>query len=139
MPIKLKKGIKDLVSEAEAVITTISANEAIKRHADGGKNTMFVDIRDIRELQRDGMVPGAMHVPRGMVEFWFDPDSPYYKGDLGDENKTYILYCAAAWRSALSCKTLHDMGFPNAVHFADGFNGWKEAGGPVGQKSSRKD
>ncbi|MEK9722624.1 MAG: rhodanese-like domain-containing protein [Rhodospirillaceae bacterium] len=138
MAIKLKKGIKDLVAEAQAVITTISTEEAIRRHKDGDENTVFIDIRDVRELERDGMVPGAVHVPRGMVEFWFDPDSPYYKEILGDEDKTYVLYCAAAWRSALSCKTLHDMGFPNAVHFADGFKGWKEAGGPVGERPARK-
>ena len=138
MAIKLKKGIKDLVAEAEEVITTISTEDAIKRHADGDTSTVFVDIRDVRELERDGMVPGAVHVPRGMVEFWFDPESPYHKEHLTEEDKTYVLYCAAAWRSALSCKTLHDMGFPNAVHFADGLKGWKDAGGPVGEKPSRK-
>ena len=138
MAIKLKKGIKDLVAEAEAIITTISTDEAIKRHVNEDDNTVFVDIRDVRELERDGMVPGAVHVPRGMVEFWFDPESPYHKEHLTDEDKTYVLYCAAAWRSALSCKTLDDMGFPNAVHFAEGFNGWKQAGGPVAQRPPRK-
>ncbi|MDD9876926.1 MAG: rhodanese-like domain-containing protein [Magnetovibrio sp.] len=139
MAIKLKKGIKDLVAEAEAVITTMSTDEAIRRHKEDDEGTVFIDIRDVRELERDGMVPGAIHVPRGMVEFWFDPDSPYYKEILGDESKTYVLYCAAAWRSALSCKTLYDMGFPNAVHFADGFKAWKEAGGPVGERPKRGD
>ena len=138
MAIKLKKGIKDLVAEAEAIITTISTDEAIKRHVNEDDNTVFIDIRDVRELERDGMVPGAVHVPRGMVEFWFDPESPYHKEYLTDEDKTYVLYCAAAWRSALSCKTLDDMGFPNAVHFAEGFNGWKQAGGPVAQRQPRK-
>ena len=70
------------------------------------------------------MIPGAIHVPRGMTEFWFDPESPYHKKSLADENKTYILYCAAAWRSALTCKTLNDMGFTNTVHFSEGFNGY---------------
>jgi len=139
MAIKINKGIKDLVAEAEAVITTISTEEAVRRHQDGDANTVFIDIRDVRELEREGMVPDAMHVPRGMIEFWFDPDSPYYKEALGNEDTTYVLYCAAAWRSALSCKTLHDMGFPNAVHFAEGFKGWKDAGGPVAEKPSRKD
>lgn len=138
MAIKLKKGVRELVAEAEAVVTTISTEDAIRRHAEDDENTVFVDIRDVRELERDGMVPGAVHAPRGMVEFWFDPESPYHKERLTEEDKTYVLYCAAAWRSALACKTLHDMGFPNAVHFAAGFAGWKEAGGPVGEKPSRK-
>ncbi len=139
MAIKLKKGIKDLVAEAEAVVTTMSIEEAIKRHNDGDESIVFVDVRDVRELERDGMVPGAVHVPRGMVEFWFDPESPYHKEILTEEDKTYVLYCAAAWRSALSCKTLHDMGYPNAVQFADGFKAWKEAGGPVGERPPRTD
>ena len=138
MTIKLKKGIKELVLEAEEVITTVSTEKAIQLHANEDESTVFVDIRDIRELERDGMVPGAIHVPRGMTEFWFDPESPYHKKSLADESKTYILYCAAAWRSALTCKTLNDMGFTNTVHFAEGFNGWKKSGGPVVEKPPRK-
>lgn len=133
---KFKKGIKDLVAEAEAAIETISLEDAIAQH-DSDK-LMFVDVRDVRELERDGMIPGAYHVPRGMAEFWFDPDSPYFKEDLGDENKTYVLYCAAAWRSALTAKTLKDMGMENVKQFAEGFKAWKEAGGPVGERP-RKD
>jgi rhodanese-related sulfurtransferase len=133
---KFKKGIQDLVAEAEAAIETISLKDAIARH--GSDDLMFVDVRDIRELERDGMIPGAYHVPRGMAEFWFDPGSPYFKEALGDDSKTYVLYCAAAWRSALTAKTLKDMGMENVVQFADGFKAWKEAGGPVGEKE-RKD
>lgn len=131
-----KKGIKDLVAEAEAEVTTLSLQDAIARH--GSDDLMFVDVRDVRELERDGMIPGAYHAPRGMLEFWFDPESPYFKEELGDENKTYVFYCAAAWRSALSVKTLQDMGMTNAVQFADGLKAWKEAGGPVAERA-RKD
>jgi rhodanese-related sulfurtransferase len=129
MAIKLKKGIKELVAEAEAEINTLSTEDAIKRHGDD--DLVFIDIRDVRELGKVGTIPNAVHAPRGMLEFWFDPESPYYKEIFGDENKTYVLFCAAAWRSALATKTLQDMGFPNVVHFAAGFGGWKEAGGPV--------
>ena len=137
MNIKVRKGIKELVAEAEEVITTITTNEAIRRHKEDDEGTVFVDIRDVRELERDGMVPGAVHVPRGMLEFWFDPQSPYHKEILSDETKTYVLYCAAASRSALACKTLQEMGFQNIVHFAQGYNGWKCVGGPVGKRPTR--
>lgn len=130
---KLKKGIKDLVAEAEAVIETISLEDAIARHGSG--DLQFVDVRDVRELERDGMIPGAFHAPRGMIEFWVDPDSPYFKDVFADDNKTYVMYCAAAWRSALTAKTLKDMGMTNVVQFADGFKAWKEAGGPVAEKA----
>jgi len=132
MTVKLKKGIKDLVAEAEAQVKTISLDDAIKRH--GSDDLVFVDIRDIRELERDGTIPNSVHVPRGMIEFWFDPESPYHKEHLTDETKTYVLFCAAAWRSALGTKTLQDMGFTNVAQFADGFKAWKEAGGPVAEK-----
>ena len=137
MAITIDKGVKQLVAEANAEITIIPIDEAIQRHADGDDSLVFIDIRDIRELEREGMVPGASHVPRGMIEFWFDPDSPYYKEWLGDEAKTYVLYCASAWRSALSCKTLKDMGFPNAAHFEGGFGAWKENGAPIAEKEKR--
>ena len=129
MAIKLKKGIKRLVAEAEAEITTLSTKEAIKRYKD--EDVVFVDIRDIRELERDGTIPDSVHAPRGMLEFWFDPESKYHREVFGDENKTYVLFCAAAWRSALATKTLQDMGFSNVVHFSEGFGGWKESGGSI--------
>ena len=77
---------------------------------------VLVDLRDIRELDREGRLEGAIHVPRGMLEFWFDPASPYHKESLADSGKTYVLFCAAGWRSALSAKTLGDMGFDNVAH-----------------------
>lgn len=133
---KLKKGIKDLVAEAEGSIKTIALQDAIARHSSG--DLVFVDVRDVRELERDGMIPGAFHAPRGMIEFWVDPDSPYYKDVFGQDDKTYVLYCAAAWRSALTAKTLTDMGMTNVVQFADGFKAWKEAGGPVAEKQRKE-
>jgi len=132
---KLKKGIKDLVADAEKVVITISLDDAIAKH--GGGDLVFVDVRDVRELERDGYIPGAFHAPRGMIEFWVDPDSPYFKDVFGHDDKTYVLYCAAAWRSALTAKTLNDMGMTNVVQFADGFKAWKEAGGPVALKSPK--
>ncbi len=136
MAIKLKKGIKELVEEAEAVVITMSTEEAIEKIADD--EMVFVDIRDVRELERDGTIPGSIHAPRGMLEFWFDPESKYHKPVFGDETKTYVLFCAAAWRSALAAKTLQDMGFPNIVHFAEGFGGWKEAGGPIDETKKKQ-
>ena len=136
MTIKLKKGIKELVAEAEAEVTTIATEDAISRHGDD--DLVFVDIRDVRELERDGTIPNAEHAPRGMLEFWFDPESPYHKEKFTDENKTYVLFCAAAWRSALATKTLQDMGFPNIVHFAEGFGGWKKAGGPIDETKKKQ-
>lgn len=133
---KLKKGIKDLVAEAEAEIETISLDDAIASH--GSDDLIFVDVRDVRELERDGMIPGALHAPRGMIEFWVDPDSPYYKEQFGQDDKTYVLYCAAAWRSALTAKTLKDMGMTNVKQFADGLKAWKEAGGPVAPREKRE-
>ena len=137
MTIKLKKGIKELVAEAEAMITTMSTEDAIKRHGDD--DVVCIDIRDVRELQRDGTIPNAEHAPRGMLEFWFDPESPYHKEKFTDESKTYVLFCAAAWRSALATRTLTEMGFENVVHFAEGFKGWKDAGGPIDESRKKAD
>lgn len=135
MAIKINKGIAKLVEEAEAVITTISTEEAIRRQKGEDENTMFIDIRDIRELERDGMVPGAMHVPRGMIEFWFDPDSPYHREIYGDKDKTYVLFCNGNPRSALSAKALKDMGITNVAQLSGGMPAWREAGGPTVEKS----
>jgi len=135
LTLKLNKGVKDLVAEANAEITTISTEEAIARY--GAEDVVFVDIRDVRELDREGMVPGAFHAPRGMLEFWVDPDSPYHK-EIFASGKTFILYCQSAWRSALATKALVEMGLPNVMHYDSGFKGWKSAGGPVGDRPSKK-
>jgi len=126
------KGIKQLVSEANAMIETVPINDAIKSH--GSDGIIFVDIRDPRELEREGMVPDAVHAPRGMLEFWVDPDSPYFKDVFDDESKTFVLYCQSAWRSALATKSLVEMGMTNVKHVEGGFRGWKEAGGPIAEK-----
>jgi len=130
MPIK--KGIKDLVAEANKVIETISAQDATGLH--GRDDVVFVDLRDVRELWREGAVPGAYHAPRGMLEFWVDPESPYHKDVFAQEDKRFVLFCAGGLRSALAAKTLHDMGLENVCHIEGGFGAWREAGGPTEAK-----
>ena len=130
----MKKGYRALVDEANAEIETISAQEAAKR-AEGG-DTLLIDIRDVRELQREGRVPGAQHCPRGMLEFWIDPESPYAKPQFQTGNRI-VFYCASGWRSALSAQVAQEMGLENVMHITDGFGGWKAAGGPVGQKPAK--
>ena len=127
----LKKGCKNLVAEANALVTTIPIQEAIAKVEDS--NIVFVDIRDVRELERDGMIPGAFHAPRGMIEFWVDPDSPYYKEIFGS-GKTFYFYCASAWRSALATRVVQEMGLENVAHIEGGFGNWKKSGGPVSPK-----
>ena len=105
---KLKKTVKNMVAEAKLKINEIDAKEAIKLFNDD--NVIFIDIRDIRERQKLGFIPGSFHAPRGMLEFWIDPESPYFK-DIFNTNKKYIFHCAAGWRSALAVSTLKDMGF----------------------------
>jgi rhodanese-related sulfurtransferase len=131
----LKKGIKQLVAEAAGKAPGISVQDALGRYGDAG--TVFVDIRDVRELEREGMIPGAFHAPRGMLEFWVDPDSPYYK-PVFTEEKTYILYCQSDWRGTLAAATLKEMGLPNVFHLSGGFNEWKKAGGAAGPRPEKK-
>jgi rhodanese-related sulfurtransferase len=121
-------GVKELVERAKAEIKEYSAAEAIALASD--PNVLLVDIRDPRELERDGKVPGAFHAPRGMVEFWIDPASPYYKPVFGEE-KTFVFFCAGGLRSALTTKTVQDMGLRPVAHIVGGFGAWKAAGGPV--------
>ncbi len=134
MPVNI--GVKELVAEANSNIKAISAEEAITLHDD--PNTVFIDIRDVRELQREGMIPDAFHAPRGMLEFWVDPQSPYFKDIFSNDKKVFLLYCQSSWRSALSVNTLNQMGMTNVIHFSGGFNAWKEAGGKVTKKSNEK-
>src|SRR5690606_399053 len=128
----MKKGIKQLVEEANSQIKTLSVDEA--RALYGKEGVTFVDIRDVRELERDGQVPGALHAPRGMLEFWVDPDSPYHK-DVFSSGKRLVFFCASGWRSALAAKTVKDMGLDNVAHIKGGFTAWKAAGLPVEAKS----
>lgn len=130
---KLKKTVKSMVAEAKSKINEIDAKEAIKLFND--ENVIFIDIRDIRERQKLGFIPGSFHAPRGMLEFWIDPESPYFK-DIFNTNKKYIFHCAAGWRSALAVSTLKDMGF-EASHITDGFSGWVNEKGPIEFKSKK--
>lgn len=132
----LTKGYKALLAEADAVAKTLTADEAAARLED--ENTVIVDIRDVRELDREGMIPGARHAPRGMLEAWVAPDSPYHKEWLADESKTYVFYCQSAWRSALAVADLMAMGAENVAHIEGGFKGWKDAGKPVAERPSKK-
>ncbi len=131
----LKKGYKALIAEAEQKTRGISADAAQARLGD--PDTVFVDIRDVRELEREGMIPGAFHAPRGMLEFWVDPDSPYYK-PVFTEDKTFILYCHADWRGVLSAATLTEMGMQNVLHLEGGYEEWKKAGRPSVEKLAPK-
>lgn len=124
---KLRKSSGDLVAEAKARITEIATADLIARHDD--PDVVVVDIRDVRERQKTGYIPGSVHAPRGMLEFWVDPDSPYYR-DVFGQDKTYVLHCASGWRSALATAALNDMGF-EASHLTDGFKDWQAQGGPV--------
>lgn len=129
------KGSQQLVAEANAQIRTVSQDEAKQKLND--PNVVFVDIRDVRELERDGMIPGAFHAPRGMLEFWVDPGSPYYKEVFGS-GKEFVFYCASAWRSALATKAVQDMGLGPVAHLEGGFSAWKKAGLPVGERPHKQ-
>jgi rhodanese-related sulfurtransferase len=114
MPIT--KGFRTLVDEATAQITTYTVAQVQARLAAGDARLQLVDIRDPRELEREGTAPGCVHAPRGMLEFWVDPASPYFKPVFGDERKEFVLFCGAGWRSALATKALQDMGLTNVAH-----------------------
>jgi rhodanese-related sulfurtransferase len=126
----MHKTVKSMVDEAMACITTFSVEEAQDLH--GRDDVQFIDIRDVRELEREGLIPGAFHAPRGMLEFWVDPESPYFKPVFAP-GKRFVLFCAAGWRSALATRTLQDMGLPQVGHVDGGFTAWKAAGAPVAE------
>ncbi|HEU4659933.1 MAG TPA: rhodanese-like domain-containing protein [Pseudolabrys sp.] len=128
MPQTITTGYKALVEAAEREVETIPAEEAIKLV--GRDDVVLVDIRDVRELQRDGKVPGAFHCPRGMLEFWIDPSGPYFKPVFG-EDKKFVFFCAGGLRSALAAQTAQRMGLKPVAHIKGGFGDWKKAGGPV--------
>jgi rhodanese-related sulfurtransferase len=130
----MQKGFQALLDEASAQIKTYSVEEAMAKLSD--PNVLFVDVRDVRELEREGVIPGAFHAPRGMIEFWVDPDSPYFKPVFG-EKKEFIFFCAAGWRSALTTKTVQDMGLTPVADIAGGFGAWKKAGGAVEEKAKK--
>jgi len=128
MPQTITTGYKALCEAAEREVETLSVEDAIKRA--GRDDTVLVDIRDIRELQREGRVPGAVHCPRGMLEFWIDPASPYHKPVFA-QDKTFVFFCAGGLRSALAAQTAQRMGLKPVAHVRGGFGAWKKAGGPI--------
>ena len=121
-------GVKHLVEEAKKAIEEISAEEAVALIEND--SVVIIDIRDVRELQREGKIPGSFHCPRGMLEFWIDPSSPYHK-DVFAQEKKFIFHCASGWRSALATQVAQRMGLKPVAHIESGFAGWKKAGGPV--------
>lgn len=128
MPQNITTGYRALVDAANAEVETLSAEEAIKFA--GRDDVVLVDIRDIRELTRDGKVPGAFHCPRGMLEFWIDPHSSYHKSVFAQDKK-FVFFCAGGLRSALAAQTAQRMGLKPVAHVKGGFGAWKQAGGPV--------
>jgi rhodanese-related sulfurtransferase len=128
MPQTIHRGIKALLDEANAEIETLNAEQAIAAAKRG--DVVIVDIRDPREIERDGRIPGAFACTRGMLEFWIDPQSPYAK-PIFQQDKTFIFHCAGGLRSALAAKTAKDMGLKPVAHLGGGFAAWRDAGGPV--------
>lgn len=129
----LRKNHRQLIDEANAKITTLTLAEAQAKRDQ--PKVQFVDIRDVRELQREGQIPGAVHAPRGMLEFWVDPESPYHKPELGQDHEL-VLYCQSGWRSALATAALSDMGVEHLSHIEGGFGAWAAAGLPVGDRGT---
>jgi rhodanese-related sulfurtransferase len=134
MPQNISTGFRALVDQAEREIETLSVDQARALH--GRDDVVFVDLRDIRELDREGRMPGAFHCPRGMLEFWIDPDSPYYKPVFG-EDKRFVFFCAGGWRSALAAQTAHRMGLNPVAHIKGGFGEWRKTGGPVEMRADK--
>ncbi len=132
---QLSTSAAEMVAEARKRIEEIETQDALAMLDD--PSVVFVDLRDVRERQRAGFIPGSFHCPRGMVEFWVDPKSPYFKEIFG-EGKRFVFHCASGWRSALSVATLKDMGFP-AAHLKDGFSDWEKQGGPVAFPEPKSD
>ena len=123
----MKRGYRQLIDDAEARIDTLSIDEAAALYGDD--EVVFIDLRDRRELERDGRVPGAFNCPRGMLEFWIDPESPYHKPVFA-EPKRFVFYCASGWRSALATLAAQEMGLEAVAHISGGFSAWKKAGNP---------
>lgn len=128
MPQTITTGFRALIDAAEREIDTLAVEDAIALYGRGG--VTFIDVRDIRELEREGRLPGAFHCPRGMLEFWIDPQSPYHKPIFG-EDKRFVFFCAGGWRSALAAQTAHRMGLHPVAHIKGGFGAWRKTGGPV--------
>lgn len=136
MPRSLQRGYLKLVEEARAEIAEIEIDDALPLV--DAPDWLIVDVRDVRERERDGYIPGSFHCPRGMVEFWIDPDSPYFKPQFAD-GKKLLFHCALDWRSALTVHTVTRMGVENAAHMKGGLKAWKQAGGPVKMPPTRQE
>lgn len=132
--VNLKTTAAQMVADARARIKEVETKDLIGMLDD--PDVVIVDIRDIRERQRGGFIPGSVHAPRGMIEFWVDPQSPYHKDVFAQDCKTYVFHCASGWRSALTVATLQDMGF-DAAHLREGFSTWADQGGPVEMPDKR--
>jgi rhodanese-related sulfurtransferase len=128
MPKPMKIGYEALVEAARREIEEITPERLLEMQGEG--DVLVVDVRDIRELEREGRIPGSFHCPRGMLEFWIDPASPYFRQEFG-QNRRFVFHCALDWRSALSTQTAQRMGLENVMHLKGGFKAWKEAGGVV--------
>ncbi|MGA0530904.1 rhodanese-like domain-containing protein [Hansschlegelia sp. KR7-227] len=128
MPQIITRGYKTLLAEAERRVRALTPETAIEFAARDG--VTMVDLRDPRELERDGRIPGAFHCPRGMLEFWIDPESPYHKPVFA-EDRTFVFFCGSGWRSALAADAAQSMGLQPVAHVAGGFKAWQAAGGPV--------
>lgn len=133
MPSKIVLGYRQLIDNANAAIRTVKPDEAVAMAADA--SVTFVDLRDPREITREGKIPGAFHCPRGMLEFWIDPESPYAK-PIFQEDRTFVFYCASGWRSALATKMAQDMGLAPVAHIEGGFSAWRKTGGEVEKTES---
>ncbi len=118
----MKIGYRQLLENALKEIETVGLEQAVQMHA--SDDVQFVDLRDIRELKSEGKIPDAFHMPRGMLEFWIDPDSPYFKPVFAQDTK-FVFYCKTGWRSALATQTAQKMGLPNVCHIEGGYDAWK--------------
>ena len=135
MPLNIIKGYQQLVAEAEKEIETISVVDALQLH--DSDDVVFVDLRDVRELSHEGLIPGAFHCPRGMLEFWIDPNCIYFK-DIFAGGKKFLFYCNLGWRSALAAQVSQQMGLTPVAHVDGGFDAWKQAGGPVARREAKR-
>ena len=136
MPQKITRSFRDLIAEANDQVRVLDIAEAVALN--GRDDVVFIDLRDIREVAKTGTVAGAHHVPRGMLEFWICPDSPYHKPVFA-EDKTFVFYCAGGWRSALAAKTAQDMGLKPVAHLEGGMKAWIDAGGPIDPPKEKKE
>ena len=128
MALNITRTVIQMVSEANEQVEEISVANALRLVKQ--ENILFIDVRDIREVAKTGRVLGARHVPRGMLEMWIDPETPYHREFFAEDRK-FIFYCASAWRSALAAKTAQDMGLTPVAHLEGGINAWIDAGGPI--------